>query len=152
MTSEGGRCMNKFIRKKIIGKKVIGSGKRRIAYDLGSGFVLKVATSKYGVKVNKREGKMYESVPSRIRIYLAQIKKYGKGWIIMKKYVQQVPKSQSYIRKVLNMKSTFMKNGIIPNDVLSHGKPQYKNIRLKPNGQIVVIDYGNFKFKNKLNE
>jgi hypothetical protein len=144
--------MNKYIRKKIKGRKVIDSGKQRIVFDLGNGFVLKVATSNYGNKVNKREGKMYESVPSRIRIYLAKIKKYGEGWIIMKKYVQQVPKSQSYTRKVLNMKSTFTKNGIIPNDVLRHGKPQYKNIRLKPNGQIIVIDYGNFKFKNKLDE
>jgi tRNA A-37 threonylcarbamoyl transferase component Bud32 len=135
--------MNKYIRKKIQGRKVIGSGRRRIVYDLGNGFVLKVATSKYGIIVNKREGKMYESVPSRIRIYLAQIKKFGKGWIIMKKYVQQVPKSQSYKRKVLNMKSTLRKNGIIPDDV------SRRNIRLKPNGQIVVIDYGNFKFKNK---
>jgi hypothetical protein len=137
--------MNKYIRKKIKGRKVIGSGKRRIVYDLDNGFVMKVATSKIGIKINKREGKMYESVPSHIRIYLAQIKKYGRGWIIMKKYVRQVPKSQSYKKEVLNMKATFRQNGITPNDVSRHGKVLYKNIRLKPNGQIVVIDYGNFK-------
>jgi hypothetical protein len=122
--------MSNYIRKKIEGKKVIGSGKYRTVYDLGSGYVMKVATSKLGIKINKREGKMYESVPSRIRIYLAQIKKYGMGWIIMKKYVRQVPKSRRYKQKVRNIKSTFRKNGITPNDVTHHGKLQYQNIRL----------------------
>jgi hypothetical protein len=139
--------MDEYIENKINGRNVIGSGKYRTVYDLGNGFVIKITTSKLGIIINKREGKMYESVPSRIRKYLAQIKKYGKGWIIMKKYDRQVPKSQSYKKKVLNMKSTFRKNGVIPNDVWRHGRPQYKNIRLKSNGQIVVIDYGNFKFK-----
>jgi hypothetical protein len=135
--------MNKYIRKKIQGTIVIGSGRRRIAYDLGDGFVLKVATSKYGIKVNEREGMIYESVPSVIRKYLAEIKKYGRGWIIMKKYDRQVPKSRKYKRKVMMMKSTFRENGISPNDV------SRRNIRLKPKGQIVVIDYGNFKLKKK---
>jgi hypothetical protein len=144
--------MNNYIEKKITGRKVIGSGKYRTVYDLGSGYVMKVATSKLGIKINEREGKMYESVPSKLRIYLAQIKKYGIGWIIMKKYDREVPKSQSYKKKVLDIKAAFRKNGITPNDVTLRGELQYQNIRLKPNGQIVVIDYGNFKFNNKMNE
>jgi hypothetical protein len=68
--------MKKSIGNIIKGKKVIGSGVRRLVYDLNNGYVLKVSKSEYGVKSNKREVITYASSPFHVRKHLAKILDY----------------------------------------------------------------------------
>jgi integrase len=142
--------MNENIKKMIKGKKIIGVGSRRVVYDLGNRYVLKVAKSKYGVTSNRKEINIYKASPSPIRKYLATIKKYGSGWVVMKKYSRNFPKSKEYEQKLYKLKSKFRENGITPFEIFStfHKKPNWENVRLKPNGEIVVIDYGNFEYRH----
>jgi hypothetical protein len=137
----------------IKGKRAITLGFRRLVYDLGNGKVLKIAKSISGVKSNKTEVKMYSSCPYPIKKHLAKIIKYGNdySWLIMKRYNQIVPESAEYEQMFFELRSKFKKNGIIPYDIATrYGKPNYKNIRLKPDGEIVVIDFGDFKFRSKV--
>lgn len=136
--------MNK-IKKMIKGKKVIGVGKWRVVYDLGNRRVIKVAKSKTGRSSNKKEVIVYKSAPSRIKKHLGTITKYGYGYhiLVMKKYKRMFPRSKKYKRKLFALRRTFMRKGIIPHDLNSH------NIRLKKNGLIVFIDYGNFEKRRK---
>jgi hypothetical protein len=143
--------MNNDIKKLIEGKKIIGEGARRLVYDLGNGNVLKVAklTSKNGIRSNKREIKAYNSSPSHIKKYLAAIREYDNEylWLIMKKYNVHFPKSKKYNQILHKMRTKFREKGIIPYEVVNRqGKANFQNLRLKNNGKIVVIDYGNFKF------
>lgn len=134
------------------GKKVIGKGAKRIIYDRGNGYVLKVPKSKKGFISNKREVSMYRSCPLNLKKHLGKIKDFGKEyrWVIMEKYTRGFPKSIRYARKLKELKRLFIKGGIFPWDIESrYGKPNYKNLRLKKNGEIVVIDYGNFSFLRK---
>jgi hypothetical protein len=145
--------MSNHIKKMIKGKNIIGLGARRVVYDLGNGYVLKVAKSRYGIKSNKKEVFINRSSPSKIKKHLASIIKYGDGcgWLVMKKYTLNIPDSKEYRRKLFELRTKFRKNGIVPYEVVTrHGKPNYQNIRLKDNGKIVIIDYGNFKKRNKL--
>jgi hypothetical protein len=141
--------LNQNIKKMIKGKNIIGVGARRVVYDLGNGFVLKVVKSKFGIKNNKREVMIYRSSLLEIRKHLGQIKKYGDGysWLVMKKYSRDLPKSIKYSRKLYKIKAKFIKNGIVPYEASGRYGPNYNNIRLKTNGEIVVIDYGNFKYR-----
>ncbi|QYR21151.1 hypothetical protein KZ483_26180 [Paenibacillus sp. sptzw28] len=71
--------MNKHPKKR---SKIIGIGSKRIVYDLGRGYVLKVARSKSGIRSNKTEILMYKSRWSKpIRKYLAPITNYGHRWL-----------------------------------------------------------------------
>ncbi|MCZ8517198.1 hypothetical protein O9H85_33590 [Paenibacillus filicis] len=135
--------MRKSIRKLIKGKQVFGEGASRIVYDLGNGYVLKVAKSKKAIKYNKREIRIYKSVPSTIKKHLAEIIHYGRSWLIMKKYDRKFPKSRQYVSKLNTLKSKFRKNGITPFDITRD------NLRLNTSGKIKVIDYGNFKLHNR---
>lgn len=133
-------------------KKIIGSGARRIVYDLGNGNVLKVAKSKYGIKSNKREVKTFHSSPSRIRNHLGKIKGHDSKyrWVRMKKYTKKFSRLKIYKRKLYKLRRLFLKHGIIPYEVRRrNGKPNYKNLRLKKKRKIVIIDYGNFIFRRK---
>lgn len=132
---------------------IIGTGRKRIVYDLGDGTVLKVAKSKAGLTSNRTEILLYKSRRSAsVRKYLAEIVKYGDGWLVMKKYTRPFPSSNKYLKKYYKLKAKFRKNGIIPRDMYSmtHKKPSKTNLRLTRSGAIVVIDYGNFKFKRKV--
>lgn len=134
----------------MVRKKIIGVGTRRIVYDLGNGNVLKVAKSKYGIKSNKREVMTFHSSPTRIRKHLGKIinneKKYR--WVIMKKYDKKFPRLNEYSQKLKRLKSLFWNHGIIPYEVSSRkGNPNYQNLRLMKHGMIVVIDYGNFRYR-----
>jgi hypothetical protein len=138
--------------KMMIDKKIfIGQGAKRRVYDLGNGNILKVARSIDGVKSNKKEVKLYKSARLQVRKYMAKIRDYDHSyrWLIMKKYSVQFPKSKKYMQKYYKLKSKFIKNGIIPYDIYSmtNKGPSLTNLRLKSSGRIVVIDYGNFKYR-----
>lgn len=123
-------------------------GARRAVFEFNNNFILKVAKTKCGVKSNRREVMTYKIIPKKMKKHLAEIIKYDNGyhWLIMKKYIQPVPKTKIYRQKIFSMKAKFRRNGIIPYEVTGRRGPNYHNIRLKPNGEIVVIDYGNFRF------
>lgn len=133
-------------------KNVIGIGARRIVYDLGNGTVKKIAKTNYGIKSNKREVITYRSSSPSIRKHLASIIDFENGfkWIIMVRFNRRLPESKEYKKKLYELRAKFRKNGIYPYEILTRqGRPNYQNVRLKQNGEIVVIDYGNFRFLAK---
>jgi hypothetical protein len=140
--------MSNDIKMMTDGKKFIGEGARRRVYDLGNGNVLKVAKSKYGIKSNKKEVRIYNSAPSRVKRHIAKVRDHDKGyrWIIMKYYSTHFPKQEKYKLKLHKVRTRFRRNGIIPYEAYSQGEPNFENLRLKKNGKIVVIDYGNFEY------
>ncbi|MET3291540.1 UNVERIFIED_CONTAM: hypothetical protein ABID98_004110 [Brevibacillus sp. OAP136] len=130
--------------------KTIGQGVYRDVYNLGYGYVLKVAKSKYGRMCNKKEVMIYQSSPSSLRNHLGKIVDFQKdfSWIIMKRYNHKFPQSSTYRSKLSNVNSLFRRRGIYPYDVFNRfGEPNIKNLRLKRNGEICYIDYGNFRFR-----
>jgi hypothetical protein len=142
--------MNKYIKKKFKVKKFIGSGARRLVYDLGNGNVLKVAKSIYGIKSNKTEVIMYQSSPTPLKKYLGKVIDYGSGydWLIMKKYMLEFPSSKQYKRNIHQVRVKFKKNGILPFECVDrYGNANYQNLRLRDNNKTVIIDYGNFKYR-----
>jgi hypothetical protein len=145
--------MNRYIKRKIRGKKFIGSGGTRVIYDLGGGYVLKIAKSSKGILCNKMEANMYKSSSlNSIKKYLAEISDYDVKyrWITMKKYDRKFPNSPIYRHKLMKLVNKFLDIGIIPSKgVGNYGKPYTPNLRLKRNKQIVVIDYGGFKYAHK---
>jgi 23S rRNA A2030 N6-methylase RlmJ len=142
--------MNQYMKRKIKGKKLIGFGGTRVVYDLGGGYVMKVAKSTKGILCNKMEVNIYESCLKPIKKYLAQIIDYDKAyrWVTMKKYDQKFPpNSPIYRRELMKLAKKFLVNGIIPSKGVGHyAKPYAPNLRLKWSKQIVVIDYGGFKY------
>ncbi|MGD8190665.1 hypothetical protein ACQCN2_11865 [Brevibacillus ginsengisoli] len=140
------------IENQIKGMKAIGRGAFRIVYDLGDGYVLKVARSKRGIKVNAREVTIYHSSPSPVRKHLAEIIEYENEyrWLKMKKYTQKFPKDREFKQKLYELGVAFKENGIIPLDISKFkSNPISRNLRIDENGEIVVIDYGNFKVRQK---
>lgn len=126
---------------------IVGIGRGRVVYDLGNGLVLKVARSQYGIRSNKVEAKMYKSIPSRLKKYLGVLKKHTKLWLVMKKYDRMFPNSGKYRRKLRRLKRRFKRKGIMPYEIYSsrYKEPNWSNLRLHPDGHIIVIDYGNFE-------
>ncbi|WP_171646476.1 hypothetical protein [Paenibacillus phytorum] len=144
--------MDEYMKRKIKGKKYIGAGGTRVVYDLGNGYVLKIAKSKKGIICNQMEVNLYKSSLKPIKKYLAQIIDYDAAyrWVTMKKYDRKFPNSPIYRRELMKIVKKFLGNGIIPsNGVGQYHKPHTPNLRLKRNNQIVVIDYGGFKYDNK---
>lgn len=141
--------LDKNIKKMIQGKNIIGLGSRRVVYDLGNGYVLKVAKSKYGIKSNKKEVTICMTSPSEIKKHLGHILKHDDryNWIIMKNYNINFRKNKETMKKFFNMKGKFRRNRIIPYEISGRDGPNYQNLRLNSAGEIVVIDYGNFKYK-----
>ncbi|WP_410514952.1 hypothetical protein PaeBR_11485 [Paenibacillus sp. BR2-3] len=134
--------------------KLIGSGRKRNVFDLGNGNVLKVAKSRSGLQSNKTEFLLYHSqraIP--LRKHLAKVIEYGfeYKWLVMKKYARPFHDSGKYRKKYLKLKRQFRQNGIIPRDMYSmtHKGPSLTNLRLNRRGEIIVIDYGNFKIKSR---
>jgi len=140
-----GKSIKRWMRR----KRKISSGQNRAVYDLNNGCVLKVVKNKTGIGHNLREIKIYKSLDSSIRKHLAEIKDYGSLWLIMKKYDREFPKSsKTYRKKLKKLKSKFKKKGIDPKDMFNrNNNPKTKNLRLNDKGRIIVIDYGDFKFK-----
>lgn len=142
--------ISKHLKNKIRGKKLIGSGVKRLVYKVDSGCVIKIAKSKSGIKSNKIEVKIYKAASHRLKKHLAKILDHGYGyrWLTMKRYKHKVPKSTKYERKLFRMRAHFREKDIIPNDVVTRlGQPNYQNLRLRHNKKIIVIDYGNFIFR-----
>jgi hypothetical protein len=125
--------------------KEIGVGKHRVVFDLGNGLVLKVAKVAKGITCNRNEVGLYQRVPSRLRKHLCKIVEYGNGWLIMKKMNKIVPKKKKYNKQLLGIIEKFRKFRIRISD-LTHkksGNLLKKNIRLKKDKKIVIIDYAN---------
>jgi hypothetical protein len=139
--------LNKRVQQMIRGKSIIGLGARRIVYDLGNGYVLKVAKSIYGVANNKREAAIYRGSPPKVRKHLGRIQKQEDdcSWLIMEKYPFECRNTRENRRKLADMRALFRRNGIVPYDIFDRHRPNCQNLRLDANGNLVVIDYGNFK-------
>jgi hypothetical protein len=141
--------MNQYMKNKIKGKKFIGDGGTRVVYDLGNGHVFKIAKSKNGILCNKMEVDLYRSSQKPIKKYFAQIIDYDSvyRWVIMKKYNRRFPNSSVYRRELMKLVKILLDNGITPSKgVGRYNRPYTPNLRLKRNGQVVVIDYGGFKY------
>lgn len=141
-----------FARKKLkkLSIEKMRSGSHRRAYDVGNGYVLKLALTVKGIKQNKKEAKIYKSASSSLKKHLAKVAEHGHGWVIMKKMDRMIKRNKKTTKAYKRLKAKFLKEGIIPEDLISKkGKILKKNnTRLGPNGQLVVIDYGNFKRKS----
>lgn len=118
---------------------IIGNGLTRIVYDLGNGYVLKVATTDYGIQCNKTEYEIYNKCSPIIRAILCPVIQYGYSWIIMKKLARKTPEIPAIM--ILRLKNKFLTHGIIPKDL------KRTNLALSNRGTITVIDYGNFVMK-----
>ncbi|MBP1967570.1 hypothetical protein [Paenibacillus aceris] len=127
----------------------IGSGERRIVFDLKNGLVLKVAVSKTGIKNNKNEAEIYKKFKSSLRSHLAKVIDYGHGWIIMEKIDQQVSQNDENREKVLILRKKFLRRGMRARDIIdpSSKEPKWNNIRYREKDNlIIVIDYGPFRY------
>ncbi|MFD0696339.1 hypothetical protein ACFQZT_19930 [Paenibacillus sp. GCM10027628] len=150
--------MNNYMKRMIRGKKILGSGGTRVVYDLDNGYVIKIAKSQKGIRCNKMEVTLYRSSPNAIKKYFAPIINYDKvyRWLIMKKYIQKFPSdSLIYKRQLRQLVKKFLDQGIIPSKGIGRYYNPYapnlrlKHLRLKGSKQIVVIDYGGFKYAHK---
>jgi len=110
----------------------------RIVYDLNNGYVLKVAHNSTGIYCNENEYEIYRNSPPHIQKLLCPVKDYSYGWIIMEKMDQKVPLQKKYDDKMDQLFNIFKDNGINPIDFKRH------NLALSNNGEIIVIDYGDF--------
>ncbi|MBO8173263.1 MAG: hypothetical protein H0Z33_15405 [Bacillaceae bacterium] len=124
-------------------------GKNRMVYDVGKRSVLKVAITRKGFQENEAERVMYQAAPEPLRKHLGEIQGSGDGWIIMKKYKRRMPESTGYIKKAAALKEAFLQAGIIAKDIVNKKGPRYKNLRLDKYDEIIVIDYGSFRWKEE---
>ena len=149
------RISNKKTRLKVVTQaknslnfdyKYIGSGRSRIVFDLGVGFVLKIAISYNGINGNEREFNYYTQSPEDLRKHLCPVEDYSHGWIIMKKIEPPLQKDEKYNKQVLEVEKKFIRYGIYPGDIWrDKGLPRYENLSVSDEGEIIVIDYGNFR-------
>jgi hypothetical protein len=125
--------------------QMIGAGKHRVVYDLNNGFVLKVVISLRGIQCNSTEVQFYTQSPDDIKKYLCPVKEYGHGWIIMQK-VDKIPKTKKIDKMLTQIENKFKEMGIKPMDLRrKNGEPRTKNLALSAEGDLIIIDYGNFK-------
>ncbi|WP_216828332.1 hypothetical protein [Alkalihalobacterium elongatum] len=123
--------------------KIIGHGYHRIVYDLENGSVLKVATSINGINSNITEHHIYTQSPPHLLKYLSPVKAFGYGWLVMEKNTEKIQDDNgTYKNKLTVLRESFIREGIIPKD-LKRG-----NLALSYEGEIIVIDYGNFQIIN----
>ena len=106
------RERHKYRPKKLLAKKarknlnltykMIGYGKKRIAYDIDNGLLLKIAITTSGIKNNMTEVEIYQTVSSKLRRHLAKVKEHGHGWLIMKKIKKEVrtKRNKSELKRV----------------------------------------------------
>ncbi|UJF32997.1 hypothetical protein [Paenibacillus hexagrammi] len=128
----------------------VGCGSRRIVYDLGNGYILKVAIIRQGIVSCQKETDIYERVPLPLKQNLAEIKEYGEGWIVMKKFGRMLADTAENRRKVYQLYKEFKKLDIEAGDIINmkNKEPRWHNIRYKKrNDRIMLIDYGDFHVK-----
>lgn len=127
--------------------EVVGYGKHRVVYDLNNGFVLKVAITLKGIRNNRNEAKLYERTKSHLKKHLAKVIESGRGWIIMEKVDGVVEDTLENRYRVSLLQAAFRNERILPDDIFNKDKISLKtkNLRMSKDGQIVVIDYGNFE-------
>lgn len=129
---------------------LIGTGYHRFVYELPNQHVLKLAITLRGIKSSSTEANLYKIIPEPLKNSLAEVKEQGHGWIIMKKMDHLVPETEENKEKILKLHKEFINTGITPEDIVDgKERPKWKNIRLNEEGQISIIDYGNFSFRNK---
>lgn len=117
---------------------VIGYGLNRLVYDLGSGYVLKIAFSEIGLICNTQEHTLYDNSNPEIRNYLCPVLAKGDGWIVMKKMERKASIKIENLEKLSKLSLIFLLHGIIPVDL------RLANVALTDDNQMVVIDYGLF--------
>jgi hypothetical protein len=131
---------------------IIGGGKHRIVFDLNNEYVLKVAISEWGLLSNENEFVFYHHCTDHLRKYLCPAVELGRGWLIMKKMLIKVPEDEESHKKLSLLEAKFVENGIIPGDVrrkkVKPGGIKRGNLALSDEGEIVIIDYGNFSYGN----
>ncbi|RKD25547.1 hypothetical protein BEP19_00970 [Ammoniphilus oxalaticus] len=135
--------------KKQLRYKEVGCGKKRLVLDLGKRSVLKIAISVNGIKDIEREVEMYRKAPNKLKRNLAKVRESGKGWLVMKKMKRKVAKTKRTKVKARRLRKRFERSGISAGDLFSKKskRVRWANIRRGRKRKIVVIDYGNFKFK-----
>lgn len=119
--------------------KVIGFGHHRIVFDLENGFVLKVATSSFGLRGNLYENDIYKKCPDTLRKYFCPVREYGNGWLVMEKMNHVCPAVEEYSAEIDRLRRKFREAGFRPRDLKS------ENIALNKENQMIIIDYGNFR-------
>jgi mRNA-degrading endonuclease RelE of RelBE toxin-antitoxin system len=122
-------------------------GTYRIVFDLNDK-VLKVALTPQGIDNIDTEVSTINSSPTMLKKHLAKVYDYGHGWLVMEKLLIELPQTEEYIKKVLEMETEFKRNGINPLDVTYYhdeSEPNWDNLRLNEQGEIIIIDYGNFE-------
>lgn len=122
----------------------LGAGKTRAVYDLGNGRIIKYALSWDGILNNLQEKTIFETCPASLRKYLATVESVGPNWLVMRKYTIPFPPTQEYALRLQHMLDRFLREGILPIDMLKEGRPRTPNLRLDNDGGIIVIDYGRF--------
>lgn len=120
--------------------QVIGSGLTRIVYDLGNGYVVKIAISRRGLESNKREDDVYSRCSSSTRAYLCPVLEYGYGWVIMKKIIRCEILTEQDDVTLQKLRRRFLKEKIIARSLRSKNLARLSN-------RLIVIDYGSFRFK-----
>jgi hypothetical protein len=135
--------------KYLLPPKAFASTRDRKVYNLGSGLVFKKSKTKAGKRDNWIEVIIYRSAPPSLKRYLAKIIDYGPGWLVMEKARTPIPKNKGHINYVRKMVSEFKRYGINAKDILTKRKrkPKTHNLGINKRGQIVVIDYGEFRRK-----
>ena|GEM_PF-1804396 len=125
--------------------EVLGAGAHRIVFDIGGGYILKVARVTKGIRCNANEVNLYQKAPEHLRKHLCKIAAYGHGWLVMKKMKKKVPKKEEYEVQLHNIYREFCGLGIRVSDVLDKksGKVKRKNTRLSKKHGVVLIDYAN---------
>lgn len=127
----------------------IGAGYHRMVFDLKNGYVLKVATTKSGIKNNKNEAEIYRTFNSHLRSNLAKVVDSGYGWIIMEKIDKQLAENGENCDKVFQLRDDFLRAGIRASDIVRRSKrePKWKNLRYREHDKmIIIIDYGPFRY------
>lgn len=127
--------------------ELIDVGSYRAVFDLKDK-VLKVAITPNGINNVDTETSMLENTPDVLKKHLAHVHESGHGWLIMDQLNKELPQTQEYIDRVLQMEQEFKDSGIEPLDVTYYHdeeEPNWENLRLNDEGEIVIIDYGNFE-------
>lgn len=119
--------------------ETIGNGFNRIVYDLGNGYVLKIALSEIGLKSNSQEFNLYHSAHPDIQKSLCPVMEKGQGWIVMKKMDGKASINVENIQKLSELAIKFLRQGIVPVDL------RLANVALTHENQMVVIDFGLFQ-------
>lgn len=70
---------------------LVATGSSRWVYDMGGGYVIKLATNKDGYDQCSRENRVYTHADNYYRRYLCPLFWYAPGMVVMQKAVPMVP-------------------------------------------------------------